>query len=185
MAGVVLEQVALLIHFEVLGPQRDPLIQPHVAADNRRLANDDTCSMIDKKALADFGTGVHIYTGLGVRDLRDDARKHRDTEQIELVSKAVADNRGDPRIAEEHFVNALGRWIALISGSDIRVEKRSYLWQPHTKFARNFLGPLLLIEATGFLRVIRELELPSDLLAKRLQRPIELIHDESVGAFGG
>ena len=111
MPGIVFDQGAVLIHFKPLGPQRHRLVQPHVPADDRCLADDDACPVIDEKALADFRPGMDVYSGFGMRDLRDDAREHGGTQKIKFVGEPVADDRGDPRITKHHLVEALGRGI--------------------------------------------------------------------------
>jgi hypothetical protein len=71
------------------------VIDAHVAADHRRLADDDARAMVNEEPLFDLGAGVDVDTRQGMGDLGDDPRQQRRAEPVELMRQAVAHDRGD------------------------------------------------------------------------------------------
>ncbi len=61
-------------------------------------ADDNASPVVDKKTFADLRSGMNIDRRLRMRDLRNDPREHRDTQQIELVRETMTNDRGDARV---------------------------------------------------------------------------------------
>ena len=72
---------------EALAPERDRLIEPHVAADDGGLADDDAGAVIDEEARADRGAGMDVDAGLRMGDFRDDPREQRRAEPVETWAR--------------------------------------------------------------------------------------------------
>ena len=89
------------------------MIELDVVADDRRLTDDDACTVVDEEVFADLRTGVDVDTGLGVRVLGHHARDHRDLVLIQLVRDAVDEDGKHAGIREQHFLLAVSRRIAL------------------------------------------------------------------------
>ena len=63
MARIALPPFTISADFEALRPQRDRLIDAHVAADHRRLAGHDARAVVDEETLANLGAGVDVDAG--------------------------------------------------------------------------------------------------------------------------
>ena len=59
---------------ETFGSQRNALVELHVIADDARLANHHTRTMVYRKVTADLSSRVNVDTRLAVCHLRNDAR---------------------------------------------------------------------------------------------------------------
>ncbi len=70
--------------------------------------------MIDKKTISNCGAGVNIDTRDGMSMLGHNPRQQRDSLQVQLVRQPENRNCKDRRISEDHFIDALGRRIAVV-----------------------------------------------------------------------
>ena len=95
------------------------LVQLDVFADGRRLADHDTCPVVDEKGIADDRTGVDIDPGQAVGVLRHHPRQKRHALPVEDMCGAVGADRRECRITEDDFVDAPGRRIPLIGGEQV------------------------------------------------------------------
>jgi len=82
MAVDSFDGVALFIQRETLGSQRDPLINAHAIPNDRRFSYHDSRAVIDKKASADFGSGVNIDARNAMRVLADNPWYHRHSQPV-------------------------------------------------------------------------------------------------------
>src|SRR5208337_4723048 len=64
MPRYALYRVSRLVKREAFCPQGDPLIDPHVVADNRRLADYRTGAVIDKQRFADPRARMNVDAGI-------------------------------------------------------------------------------------------------------------------------
>ena len=88
--GHALDSAPRGVDLEALRPERHRLIEAHVAADDRRLADHDARSVVDEEAFADLRARMDVDAGRGMRDFRDDPREHRRAETIEHVRQTMA-----------------------------------------------------------------------------------------------
>src|SRR5271156_1493288 len=73
--------------------ERDALIQSHIVAHDRSLANNHSQAMINEQPPANFGSRMYFYAGQEARHLRQPARKQIETMVPEPVIDAVEPHR--------------------------------------------------------------------------------------------
>ena len=100
--------------------QRHALIQLDVAADDRRLADDDAGAVVDEEPRADLGAGVDIDTGAAVGVLRHDAGDHGNLPQVQLVGDAVDEDGEQAGVGEDDLLPVGGGGVAVKRGLDVR-----------------------------------------------------------------
>src|SRR5690606_14780933 len=108
-------QLAVFARRETLGAQGHHLVEPYAVADDGGFADDHARAMVDEEALADGGARVDVDARVRVRDLGHDARKHGHAQPVQYAGQAVMDHRAYAGIAQQHFVYAVRRRVALIS----------------------------------------------------------------------
>ena len=94
--------------------ERDALIKLHVPADDGRLADDDARSVVDVESRTDRGARVNVDAGLAVGVFRYDARQHRNVQPVHHVREPVYHNGVEARIAQDHFLGAIGGRVAAL-----------------------------------------------------------------------
>ena len=65
MSGHIQRQ-ALVIKDKILSPKCNPLIQTDMIADNRSFTDNNSRTMINTEILSYFGSGMYIYTRIGM-----------------------------------------------------------------------------------------------------------------------
>ena len=110
----------LLVHTQCT--ERHALIQAHVIADARGLADDDSGTVIDGESFSDRRTGMKIDTGPLMRPLGDEPRDDRHTAVPEWLRDPVTDGGQKPRIGQKYLVHTLGRGIHLMERLGIGVQ---------------------------------------------------------------
>ena len=73
MAGIALGQLAFVIGGEMAGAEGDGLVDTHIVADDRGLADHDAGAVIDEETRSDAGARMNVDSGPRMRDLRDQA----------------------------------------------------------------------------------------------------------------
>ena len=71
--------------------QGHALIQGHIIADDRRLTDDDTVTMIDEKSLANLCTGMDLDAGPSHTSLGDIPRPEIMSAQVQLMRQTLID----------------------------------------------------------------------------------------------
>ena len=170
---------------EPLRPERHRLIEPHVAADDRRLADDDAGAVINEEPLADLSAGMDVDAGRRMRVLGDDARDHRDAEIVEFMREAMADDRGEAGKAEDDLVDALGRRIALEGGPEVGVEQGAHLRQGGGEGLDDVAGPERRVDPALALPFPGQREFELDLAPERGKGRFEGAKDEGVDVVRG
>ena len=102
------------------GAQRYALIQLHMAADHRRLADNDARAVVDEEPRADLCAGVDVDTGAAVGVLRHHPGDHGDVPQVQLVGDAVYEYGEQAGIGEDDLLLVRGRRVAVKGGLDVR-----------------------------------------------------------------
>lgn len=113
------------------------MVEPHAIPNDRRLADDDTGSMIDEEALPDPSAGMNVNSGLRLRDRRYDARDEPRAQEMQPVSKSVMNDGNDAAITNENFIDDAGSGIARIGGLDIAVEFAADVGEHGREFTGN------------------------------------------------
>lgn len=165
---------------DVETPRAEPhrLIRAHALADDRRFADDDARAVVDEEGLVDRRAGLNVDARFGMRDLGDDAGDHCRAEEIEAMGESAPDDRGDARIAENHFVETSGGRVAGIGRAYIRVEKSARLRDGAGEIVDDVVR---LSRDPVFLAVAREeVELAADLLPQDAQHAIEGSRNEDI-----
>ena len=117
------DRVPLGVELEALGAKRHPLVQPHVAADDARLADDDARAVVDAEILADLGPRVDIDTRSGMRLFGDDARQHGNPQAQQRMGEAVVGQGRERRVTQDHLLIAHGSRIAVENRLDVGGEQ--------------------------------------------------------------
>ena len=112
MAGQVHWQ-SLLIQREILCSQSDALVEAHMVADDRSLANNDTRPVIDTKIFADLCPRVNVDTGIGMGHLSDDAGDEGNLQLEELMCHSLMEEGDHGWIAKDDLTGTFGRRIAI------------------------------------------------------------------------
>ena len=139
VAWVALAQFAAVADLKAPRSKGHRLVEAHVAADDRRLADDDACAVIDEESLADLSARVDVDAGLGMGDLGDDPRQKRRPEPVEFMRQTVAHHRRDARKAKDDLVDAVRRRIELESRAHVLVGPGAYFRQNGEKRARDLV----------------------------------------------
>ena len=105
MTGVALNEHAILIGWEPLGPQGHRLIEANPLTNDGGLANDDPGTVINEKAGTDLGTGVNIDAGQGMRDFSNHAGNQRQPKQVQFMRQPMIDHRSNARIANQNLID--------------------------------------------------------------------------------
>ena len=95
------------------------LIQAHVVADDGRLPDHDSGSVIDEETSPDVRGGVDVDPRLRAAQLRDDAGDERDPEHVQAVRQTVMHHRVDTGIADQDFGHAACRRVAGVRHADV------------------------------------------------------------------
>ena len=119
----------MLVGRETAWPRAHSLIQAHVAANDRGLADDDAGAVVDEEAFADLGARMNVDPCRRMRDLGDHPRQQRRAELVKNMRQPLVNDRRDARIADQHFVDAVRRRIAVECGADIGVEQGAHARQ--------------------------------------------------------
>ena len=117
------QHVPLLVVFETLRAQRHALIQRHVVADDRRLADHHARAVVYREVLAYLRPRVDVDTRLRVRLLRDDARDHGHLQFVQPVGDTVVRHRVHHRIAEDHLPIVRGRRVGVEHRLHVRIQQ--------------------------------------------------------------
>src|ERR1019366_3830622 len=117
-----LDGVAVIVGRETLRAKRDPLVETHVLADDARLANDDSGTVVDEEPSADLRSRVDVNPGRCVGELGNDARDERYAEDVKLVRNSMVGDGGHPGVREDRFVGAGRRRVSLVRRAGIASE---------------------------------------------------------------
>jgi len=132
--------------------------------------------MIDKESGTYLRTGVNIDSGLRVSELSNDARNNRRTKLVKRMGHTMMNDGPDTREAQDHFFRTFSRWIALICGANIGLERSVELRQFPGERTDNLTWRVLPSGlGTCF---IYESVLAMNLLDENMQRGIQPITDE-------
>ena len=112
-----------LAAFDAGPAQRDTLVEQNIVADLRCLADDDPEAVVDKQALADFGSRVDFNSGQQTRNVGDEPRGYIKLAFIEPERKAVAQDGMQAWIAEQNFLAALSGRVFPIDGLDVLAKR--------------------------------------------------------------
>src|SRR6185437_15059323 len=83
MAGLAFGESAAFVDRETLRAKGDRLIEPHAFADDGRLSDHNSGTVIDKKTGTYASSRMNVDAGLRVRQLRDDACDDRGSEHMQ------------------------------------------------------------------------------------------------------
>ena len=99
--------------------QRHALVEQHVVADLRGLADHHAGTVIDEEAAPDGGSRMNLDPGEEAADLREHPRHQRHAPPVQAVRHAVRQDGVEARVAEEDFQHALGGRILPEDGVDL------------------------------------------------------------------
>ena len=89
------------------------LIESHIVADDRGLADHDAHAVIDEQAAPNLRAGMNFDSGQQTRNLREPAREQEKRMIPEPVIHAIEPDRMQAGVAEKYFQARLGRGIVL------------------------------------------------------------------------
>ncbi len=135
------------------GTQSDALVNFDVFADLRRLADDDAGSVIDEKALPELRARVDINARQAMRVFGHNAREQRLLHPAELVCESLHRYGKEAGIAEDRFIRALRRRIAVERGLYIGSEHLAHGRYPIEKLRYDAGGLLVALLARGIVAV--------------------------------
>ena len=124
-----LDGVARLVEREAFRAERNALVQFHVVADDRRLADDHPRAVVDGEVVADGGTRVYVDARLRMRHFGDDARDKRHLQPQQGVGDAVVADGADGRVAEDDLAVALGRRVAVVGRLHVGLQQPAEVGQ--------------------------------------------------------
>ena len=122
MAVDAFDGIAVRIEREAFRAERHALVQLHVVADDRCLADDDPRAVVDGEIVADGGTRVDVDAGLRMRHLGDDARDERHVQPQQGVGDAVVADGAYGRVAKDDLTVALGSRVAVVGGHHVGLQ---------------------------------------------------------------
>ena len=175
-------QMALGIARKALGAQRDGLINAHIAADNRRLANHHARAVIDKAARANACAGVNVYARKPMGQLGGHARQQRQLQPVQNMGDAVVNQGQHAGVAEHDFIHALRRRVAVIGGQHIDIEQFAQQGQLLCKLAHRLYGahiqPLHVFARAVLAGAVTQLD--TGLRQQRLQGGVQRVGDVEI-----
>src|SRR3569833_2854808 len=135
MAGIALDQRAVLIGREVAGAKRDGLVAPDLVADHGGLADHDPSAVIDEEAGPDSRARMNVDTGAVMGYLGDQPRHEARAKAIQKMCEPVMDDRRHPGIADQDLRETLGGWIADEGGAQVADQDTTQGRKPGTEAA--------------------------------------------------
>jgi hypothetical protein len=99
--------------------ERHALIEQHIIADNRSLADYDSHAVINEEAPSDSSTRVNFDSREQPIHLRNSARQQDKARGMHPVSQPMQQNSVEAWITEENFNHALGCGIVSKDGIDL------------------------------------------------------------------
>jgi hypothetical protein len=114
--------VVVLVRLEVQGAECNILVDTDPVADGRRLPDDDTGAVVDKKVRPDTRTRVDVDPGETLRGLGQLAGVHRAARLVESVCDALDQDRLEPRVRPDHLGVTLRGGVAFVGRLDVGPE---------------------------------------------------------------
>ena len=159
MALDSLDGVAVFVQLKALRAERDALIELHMLADGRRLADDDAGAVVDKEVVADRCARVDVDAGELVGVFGHHARQHGDAHFVQPVRHAVNADGFKRGVGEHDLVAAHRGGVAVVSGLNVgfeaRFDLRDLLKKAENERVGLFLGPLRLERREDLLEKLR------------------------------
>jgi len=113
---------AVLVFLKATRTEGDCVIKLNARADLRRLADDHTGAVVDKKMRPNLRARVNVDAGAAVRPFSHDARDQWHF-LVEQVCHSMNRDRFQRRIRQNDFFVAPGGRVAFVGGVDIRPKK--------------------------------------------------------------
>src|SRR5450759_5127538 len=98
--------------------QGHALVEQHVVANLRGLADHHAGTVVDEEAASDGGAGMNLDPGKEAADLRDHARHQRHAPAVQAVRQAVHQDGVEARVAEKNLQPTLGGRVLPEDGVD-------------------------------------------------------------------
>jgi hypothetical protein len=181
MARVALDQLAFVIGGEMPGAEGDGLIDAHIVADDRGLADHDAGAVIDEETRSDAGARMDVDSRPGMGDLRDQACHQLRVQPVQDVGEPVMDDRGHAGIADQDLREIPGGGIADEGGAKVIDEKAAHGRQFGRKLARELDGVPAMKSGQQF--VADEQGAAMNLFAEPLEGDTQRVTDEIVDVF--
>lgn len=95
------------------------LIEGYVVADDRRLADDNSHTMVDKKSFTDLSTGMNFDSRKEAGDGGNNSGRDEPLAAVKEVSQAVSPNGMKAGITEQDFERVFGRRVAVLNDANV------------------------------------------------------------------
>ena len=140
MAFHAADKVSVGVGGKAQRAQGDALVQLHMIANLARFADHDARAMVDEEVVADRRAGMDVDSRFLVCPLGHHAWNERHAQPMQFVRQAVDRYGPESRIAENHFVQALARRVAVIRRLDIRRQQPAQVGDPLEEVDRHRLA---------------------------------------------
>src|SRR2546423_588717 len=130
MAFGVANQFTVRVFVERKRAYGHALIELDVVAKNSCAAYDYARAVIYEEGRANLRARMNVYPCAVMRVLGHDARQKRHSHLVKLVRKTIDHHGVDARIAEDYFVHAIGRRVAIVG--------RLHVGRKNFAYAREF-----------------------------------------------
>ena len=106
-------RLSVVINLEILGTQRNTLVERNMIADNTSLANHHARAVVDREILSYLRTRMDVDARCRMSLLGDDARNNGNPHEQQLMSQTIAQHGLHHGIAEHHLANIVDGRVVL------------------------------------------------------------------------
>ncbi len=173
-----------------LSAKGDALIDAYIIAYAGGFADDHSGAVIDEEVFANGGPGMDVDAGAAVGPLRHDPGNQGNLGLVKLVGQPIGGDGLDARIAQDDFVETLGRGVAGKGSSNVAFELAANPGDGPEDLDGGLLGPSQaeVCGAIGFVALVAEAlldllgEVLEDLVKKRADHMVEATATKGVAA---